>query len=154
MARHAASDNAAITDRLIDIASGHERSCSLADDRRLKKRFPYEAFVSMVIADAKGQVGKPMIVRARDISMSGICVTARQMMFPGAEGAMQLVRSNGELALVGIKVQHCRYAGEMRHHTGIKFRPLPPSISARHFLDNRGRMLLLRDAESAADGGG
>ncbi len=131
------------TDRLIDVADGTATAQTLASDRRSKKRHPYTAIVALVLIEPGSTSGRPMVLQARDLSLNGICVMSKTMMYPGSHGAMQLVRSSGQMAIVGVRVQHCRYVSDMQHEVGFKFIPLAEEIDARAFLDRRGRMVLL-----------
>lgn len=131
------------SDQIIDIAAGLKPMPAVMSDRRSRRRVPYTAHVALLLIAPTGERSRPMVVRARDISLDGISVAGRQMIYPGSQGAMQLVRSDGRMALVGVAVRNSRYVGEMRHHTGMSFVPLPPGISAREFVGRDGRMVLL-----------
>jgi hypothetical protein len=128
-------------DRMIDAAANPGESNTV--ERRGRKRVPYYGTVALVLVAPTGARSAPMVLQARDISHSGIGVVSRQMIYPGSRGAMQLVRSDGSIALVGVIVTSCRYVGSMRHHTGLMFAPLPPGIGPHEFLDRSGRMRLL-----------
>jgi hypothetical protein len=62
------------------------------------------------------------------------------MIHPGIEGAVQLVRSDGRTALIGVRSAYCRYIGGMMHETGLRFVPLPGRLRVDSFLDNRQRL--------------
>lgn len=132
-------------DQLIDIASGAVNAAS-ADERRARRRLNYEALVALVLIGPTGSRGQPQVVKAKDLSITGIGVVSRHMMYPGSQGALQIVRSDGRAALVGVQVRHSRYIGNMEHYTGLKFIPLPSGISTRDFIDRHGRMVLLDPA--------
>lgn len=132
-----------LTDRLIDIAAGIEPLETALKDRRAKQRTPYDAYVAFLLVAPTGDRGRPLVLRAKDISFTGISVIGRHMIYPGSEGAMQLVRSDGRMALVGVSVRASRYIGHMQHHTGMAFVPLPPGVTAHEFLDRDGRMILM-----------
>ena len=60
--------------------------------------------------------------------------------------AMLLVAPTGERGrpvVVGVTVKASRYVGDMKHHTGMAFSPLPQGISAKEFVGKDGRLLLL-----------
>ena len=84
-----------------------------------------------------------MILRSKDISLHGIRVLSRNMIYPGSQGVMQLMRSDGRLALMGVIVRSSRYAGNMEHQTGLQFGPLPRGWTPEEFIDRRGHMHLL-----------
>lgn len=131
-----------LTDHLIDLAEGQQAQVQLID-RRAVRRVPYRAYVALLLVSPMGDRGKPVVCRARNISLHGISVTSRYMIYPGSVGAMQLLRSDGRVALVGVKVKASRYMGSMEHHTGMSFIPLPSGVAAEEFLDANGRMMLL-----------
>ncbi len=112
---------------------------------RSKKRHPYNARLALVLVDSDGERSRPLLLRSRDISLDGLCVTSRQMIHPGASGAVQLVRSDGSIALVGVTVRYCRYVGKMQHNTGLQFTALPGEWVPEEFLDEEGQMPLLDD---------
>jgi len=128
-----------IADDLIDFA---EPALALGE-RRNTRRVRYQAWVALLLVSPEGDRGRPMIFRARDISLRGIRVIGRHMIYPGSQGVLQLMRSDGRLALMGVTVQSSRYAGNMEHQTGLRFGPLPRGWTAREFVDRRGQMNLL-----------
>jgi hypothetical protein len=134
-----------LADHFIDVASGLAATTSI-DERRARKRVQYEALVALVLISPTGGRGQPQVVRARDLSLTGIGVVSRHMLYPGSQGALQIVRSDGRSALVGVQVRHSRYIGNMEHYTGLKFIALPADISTSDFLDRHGRMVLLDPA--------
>ena len=140
-----------ITDRLIDTAAGLRPAEEVTDERRAKKRHLYDSRVVLILITPAGERSKPMVLQARDISMGGICVVSRQMIHPGLDGALQLVRSDGRTAVVGAKVRYCRYAGRMEHYTGLQFGPLPAGLSEEDFLNGNGAPALL-DPKQAKNG--
>ncbi|UCD73950.1 MAG: PilZ domain-containing protein [Phycisphaerales bacterium] len=135
-----AADNA---DRLIDIAAGVKASKSAVEERRSRDRVPYDATVALILLGPDGYRSDPMLLRAKDISVGGISVISRNMIHVGAAGAIQLVKSDGRAALVGVEVRHCRYTGRMTHETGMRFTPIPEGLAPCDFLDRQGRMKIL-----------
>lgn len=134
-------------DRLIDIASGVAPATlePVTDERRVASRHPYNALVAVVLTSADGTGSRPMLLRTRNISMGGLCVVSRHMLHPETTGAVQLVRSDGTMAVVGVRVTHCRYVGNMEHETGLRFIPLPSMASIERFFDEREQRLRLAD---------
>jgi hypothetical protein len=130
-------------DRLIDFAEGILSGAHSADERRSRQRVPYSAMVALILLGPDGYRSEPILLRARDLSGDGICVTGRNMIHVGSAGAMQLVRSDGRAALLGVQVMHCRYVGKMIHHTGMRFTDLPIGLSRLDFVDKHGRMKIL-----------
>jgi hypothetical protein len=132
------------TDQLIDLAAGvNTAETALLKDRRSRRRFAYDDYVALLLISPIGDRGRPIVLQAKDISYTGISVISRNMIYPGSTGAMQLVRSDGQVALVGVAVKASIYVGDMQHHTGMAFIPLPPGVSANEFLDRHGRLVLM-----------
>ena len=127
-------------DRLIDLAAGLKSGEVASDERRSRQRVPYDATVALILLGPDGYRSEPILLRAKDISAGGVCVISRNMIHVGAAGAMQLVRSDGRAALVGVQVRHCRYVGKMQHQTGLQFSDMPEGLSPKDFLDQDGRM--------------
>jgi len=133
-------------DELIDIAVGKASPVLVENERRRRRRLQYTEPVVVVMIGPTGHCAQPVALRARDLSYDGICVCSRTMMYPGSRGAVQLKRSTGEMAIIGVQVQHCRYAGAMQHYVGMKFVPLTEEIPSAAFLDRRGRMIALDES--------
>jgi hypothetical protein len=134
--------DATLTDRLIDHAARLKRTEVIEDEKRGEGRFPFESPVVLVLMSFEGDVTQPILVQAVDISHGGLRVRSRHMIHPGALGAVQMMRSNGEVAIIGVQIRHCRYVGGMQHHTGMKFIPVPARFEQSHFMDGQGRPLL------------
>jgi hypothetical protein len=113
-------------------------------ERRDRKRVPFTARIPMVLVTRDGQKLGPLFVRGRDLSVCGMSVTSRNMIHAGQRGVIQLRRSGGQVALIGIEVMHCRYIGAMQHQTGLRFtHDLPMELSPLEFLRRNGSMVLL-----------
>src|SRR5262249_21708696 len=112
-------------------------------DRRSRRRYRYDAYVALLLVAPTGDRGRPQVLRARDISFTGISVRSRHMIYPGSAGALQLLRSDGTVALVGVTVTGSRYLGNMEHLTGMVFTGLPSGVSVDEFLDRHGRLILM-----------
>ena len=112
-----------------------------ADDRRHDRRHPYRAMVALLLSG--GDRPAPLVLRSLDISAGGLLVAGSRALPVGAVGVMQLVRSDGRFALVGVEVMHSRYAGGMEHRCGVRFIPMPAGFRREDFLDADGRMVLL-----------
>lgn len=137
------SDALLSIDRLVGIACGEVFVANLDREKRDRRRVPYEALAAMILVDDRGRKGRPLLLRTRDISLTGVSVVSRDGIGADARGAIQLARSDGRQALVGVIARYCRYLGDMRHLAGLKFAPLPAGLSAEDFLDSAGRMCLL-----------
>lgn len=130
-------------DRMIDIAAGVADVAVATQERRSEKRYPYTQLVGAAQIGERGDIREPQGLQAKNISVGGICLTGRAVFSAGTRVVMQLVRSNGSSAIVGGRVQHCRYIGDMQHETGILFTPLPPNVNPGEFIDTAGQMRVL-----------
>ncbi len=131
------------TDRLIDLAEKTKTVATSTEERRTTKRLDYDALVAMILLTPEGEKSAPILLRAKDISRGGIRVVGRHHAESGRMGAVQLVRSNGQVALIGILVQHCQHLdGSTGYEMGLQFAPLPAGLSPDDFLDDQ-RMKLL-----------
>ena len=130
-------------DHIIDAAEALQSPAPEVIEQRRQKRVPYDSLVALVLSLPNGQRSRPMVLRARDVSGDGIQVVSSHEIPVGAEGVMQLVRSDGQFALVGIRALHCRYEGHMEHRSGILFIPMPQGFTREDFVDAHGRMVLL-----------
>ncbi len=115
-------------DSLIDNAANLGRGEIIDDERRAKERQPYNAPIKLVIFSSAGDRLPKITVQAKDISLGGMCVTSRQMIHPGTQGILRLVKSDGKMTRVGVRVRYCQYVGGMLHHTGLEFTALPNTM--------------------------
>ena len=126
---------AARADHLIDVACGAAPAAKNAQqDRRDRERQPYEASVNLLLLTHAGAVAPLQLLKAKDISAGGLCLRSRNMIHPGQRGAVQLVRSDGSLAVVGVQVLRCLYVGNMTHDIGMRFVDLPAGVTAESFI--------------------
>jgi hypothetical protein len=131
------------TDELID-AAAHAADAPSADvEKRNAVRHPFDQLVAVALVSSSQPAAAVQVVRACDLSVSGIGVISRHMMHPGSTGAVHMLKSDGRSALLGVQVRYSRYVGDAGHRTGLQFTPLPEQINASVFLDRHGRSLLL-----------
>lgn len=142
-----------ITDQLIDIASGALPAPVEIDERRAKDRQSYQSLIGLIFANDDGTLADPLVLRAKNISLGGLCLVSRELIAEGRQGVLQLVRSNGKLALAGVEVRYCKYVFDLEHEVGLQFVPMPEGLKTEDFLDENGRVklfdqLLLGNIES------
>jgi hypothetical protein len=133
------------TDQVIDgiVRMAQDQQPPLERENRNNDRLPYSGHVALILLDQSGTPIPPMLLQAADISRSGIGVTSRHMFHVGSVGAMQMLRSDGKSAIVGVKVRHCRYTGNMQHHSGFEFMAVPHQIKDSHFKAPTGAPSLI-----------
>ena len=131
-----------ITDRLIVSASGKVPDPTTVEERRSKERHPYTLLVGLVLLDENRELTPSLLLRARDLSVGGISLSSRESLDVGTQGVLQLVRSNGNLALAGVEVMHCRYVKDLEHLVGMSFIPMPTGFRTEDFLDDQGHLTL------------
>ena len=49
-------------------------------------------------------------------------------------GVVQIVRTDGRFAIVGIEIRHCRRAGPHEYRVGVQFGPLPDGFTREETL--------------------
>lgn len=132
-------------DQVIDgiLKEASEQDAPRETENRNNDRHPYNGFVVLILLDQTGNASSPLLLRAEDISTGGIGIVSRHMFHIGSIGAVQMLRSDGKTALIGVKVKHCRYTGDMRHHSGLEFIPVPARIKEAHFTADDGRKPLI-----------
>jgi hypothetical protein len=138
------SDRASQVDQIIDAAASIAPGACPIDDRRQNRRLPYNAPVAMQFLARDGAKQPPITGRGRDLSASGIKIDCDSSVPAKSTGVIQLVRSNGQIALIGVKVMYCRPDDASRSHTlGLQFAPLPESIAIADYCDQQGKLKLL-----------
>jgi len=127
---------------MIDIASGDLAAQVLESDRRCRRRHPFEALVAIRFFESDGLSDETKIFQARDISVGGLSVESAEQVESGTSGVMQIVRSNGHVALVGVAVRHTRAVNNDLYQIGLAFGPLPGGLRVEDFLDDSGGLPL------------
>ncbi|MCA9290599.1 MAG: hypothetical protein KDA25_05690 [Phycisphaerales bacterium] len=115
----------------------------VGDSRRDADGVPFDRFVALVLLVGDGGVSAVQVLRATELSPTGICVKSKQMMHPQTQGAIQIMRQDGTFAIIGVEVRHCQYVGDLAHAIGLRFVPLHERFRTTDFLDDDGRMPLL-----------
>lgn len=119
-------------------------------ENRDMDRYPYHGHIVLILLDYSGNPSPPLLLRAADISTGGIGVVSRHMFHTGSIGAVQMLRSDGKAEIIGVKVKHCRYAGDMKHHSGFEFAPVPERIKESYFMSSNGSEYLVHAMMAAA----
>ncbi len=136
-------------DRMIDIASGTAEPESGDLESRGTRRHEHDAVMGFVQRTPDGGKSIPTLVRSKNISPTGMCIISRYMLHVGHEGVVLMTRTNGAEVLLGVKVVHCVYVGEMKHESGFEFIEVPVDFSMEDFIDEHGNMIRLDSAKAA-----
>lgn len=130
------------------IASG-KKPAPLPSDRRAFKRHRYVSELAVVwLTNTNTAKGADITqVETEDISVGGMRIRCRRMLYPGSFGVIQIERADGSVALVGLEVIHTDYLGEMQYGSGCRFMPVPKSVIMRSFITQHGRLTPLRPGE-------
>ena len=139
-------------DQLIDIASGDadpQAGDALDAENRSRRRLDWTGPLAFVQWTPEGVKSIATIVQCRNISSTGLSVVSRYMLHTGHEGVVLMKRSNGEEVMLGVKVVHCSYVGDMNHQSGLRFIDVPDRFSLDDFRDEQGNMLRV-DLDRAA----
>ncbi len=118
---------------------------AIPDNRRNHNRHPYNKLAPVVWLGPHTRSDRVAQIRVSDISVGGVRVVDRQMLYPGSVGVLQLTRTNGDLALVGLRVVHTSYIGHMRYTSGCVFMPIPDEHLP--FFVVEGRIIKLEPGE-------
>ena len=94
--------------------------------------------IGFVLLDGDDRPTQPILLRTRDISEGGVCITCRHPLKIHRRGVVQLVRSGGRRALTGVEVRHCQYLGDETHEVGLKFTAIPDVQDLDQWLDDQG----------------
>lgn len=131
-----------LPDLMIDVAAGVKTVGEyIGSEKRINKRHDYAALVGLIFLRRDGSTGRPVAARSKNLSATGICVTTREPVEIGQRGAVQLIRSNGTTAVVGVRVQHCHCFGELAGcEMGLQFVPVPRGLSTADFLDEQQKL--------------
>ena len=133
-------------DRILDVARGAIEGEPMDVENRRTVRTPYGEAIGFVQWTPDGGKSIATVVRGKDISSSGLSILSRYMLHVGHEGAILILRSNAEEIMLGVKVVHCSYVGDMNHESGLTFIKLSEQFSLDDFRDQHGKMPELRKA--------
>jgi len=120
-------------DHLIDIVNGEAQPESEDLEHRTTRRYEHDAAIGFVQMTPSGVKSIPTVM----------CVISRYMLHVGHEGAVLMRRSNGTKVILGVRVVHCNYIGEMKHQSGYEFIDLPVQFTMDDFRDEQGNMIRL-----------
>ncbi|MBL0922183.1 MAG: PilZ domain-containing protein [Phycisphaerales bacterium] len=113
-------------------------------DRREHQRFAFEVEAPVVWAGQMGANHEIVMIRTKDISAGGVCLSARSMVHTGVCGVTRLPLPGGRSAIVGLEVVHCRYTGDMHYAVGCRFTEPPDTLRGLRFVEKNGRLRLMR----------
>ena len=120
---------------------GAGKKAPSSKDRREHHRHAYTVDAPVVwLSHTNGKASDVTRVETDDISVGGIRIIGRRMLYPGTFGVLKLRRPDESMALVGVEVMHTDYIGDMRYASGCRFMPVPKSLIIKHFIDDTGRM--------------
>lgn len=133
-------------DQIIDVARGVADAQADDVENRNNRRCVYDGELAFVQWTPTGGKSIATMVKCKNISSTGVCVISRYMLHVGHEGAILLARSNGEEVILGVRVVHCAYVGDMKHESGLTFIEVPSHFSVEDFRDEQGNMPKLKAA--------
>lgn len=127
-------------DHLIDVATGAAVENPEDRENRTLRRMDHEAPLALVQRTPTGGMSIPTVVMSSNMSAGGMCIISRYMLHVGYEGAILMQRHDGSEVLIGIKVVHCKYVGEMAHESGLEFTGQAEGFTLDDFRDEQGHM--------------
>ncbi|MBT8486126.1 MAG: hypothetical protein HKO59_08630 [Phycisphaerales bacterium] len=129
-----------LIDHLIDIALGKATPTDDEVENRRTRRTEQEGLLALVQWTPSGGKSITTTVRCKNIGPSGMCLTSSYMLHVGHEGVALLRRTSGAHVLLGVRVAHCRYVGNMTHESGVEIIPPSASFTLDDFKDERGEL--------------
>ncbi|TVQ61237.1 MAG: hypothetical protein EA379_06700 [Phycisphaerales bacterium] len=151
MSDESALDEAKLDEAPPDIADQLERAhrrvgigdaCAI-DNRRSHPRYRFRSPVP-VVWFTRDSLLRVVSLQTSLIAVNGVRLIGRAPLMVGVRGAMQLRKSDGSQALIGVEVQHCTYVGRMHSVYGCRFITLPEALVRAWFTDRSGRLMTLR----------
>lgn len=137
-------------DRLIAIAQGEAEPDPSDLEHRGTRRCSMQGQMAFVQTTNSGGKSIATTVECRDIGPAGMGIATRHMLHVGHEGAILMPRANGVHAIIGVKVLHCRYVGDMCHEAGLAYSGAPANFDIDDFRDEQGNLPRLTDVRQAA----
>jgi hypothetical protein len=122
------TDTAAIDEAIDGAVRVAENRGYEGEERRTNQRLPFGEIMLTLLTEEPGVIQR-VLVQAKNISTTGLGVISRQMIHPGREGITDLVRSDGKVVQVGVRVVRCHYCGAMVHSTGLEFIAVPKTLA-------------------------
>lgn len=123
------TDTAAIDEAIDGAVRVAENRGYEGEERRTNQRLPYRGEFMLTLLTEEPGVIQRVLVQAKNISTTGLGVISRQMIHPGREGSTELMRSDGKVVQVGVRVVRCHYCGAMAHSTGLEFIAVPKMLA-------------------------
>jgi hypothetical protein len=137
-------------DRLIAVARGEAEVEEGDKEHRKMRRCRMDGQLAFVQTTNTGGKSIATTVQCRDIGPGGIGITCRHMLHVGYEGAVLMPRPKRVHTIVGVKVTHCRYVGDMCHEAGLIFTGALPNFEIDDFRDEQGNLPRLTECRRAA----
>lgn len=107
------------------------------EERRAHARIAYNKEIHTVWAAHSTASPRRAVMRASDLSPSGVCLLSRLVLPRGTKGAALLIRPDESTVHVGLEVMHLGYAGGMLNACGCRFIAAPEPL--RDMLMGRDR---------------
>jgi len=126
---------------------GAGRKPERMDERRDNTRHSYHRDIPVYWISELNRNTDVSLLRACDVSVGGVRLLSRCMLYPGAKGVVQLSRNNQEHAIVGIEVLYTDYIGDMRYASGCRFIAVPAELLSTRFMMSDGGVVLLRPGQ-------
>ena len=141
--------DANLVDRFIDIAMGTIPADPDDHENRTTRRCEHDRPIGFVQMTPTGGKSIATVVRCKNISPGGMCVVSRYMLHVGHIGAVLMRRANGDEVMLGVKVVHCEYVGDMKHESGLEFVELLAGFAIEDFRNEQGYMPQLKQGRAA-----
>ena len=136
-------------DRIIDVARGVAPCGPSQRENREATRIPYTSDVAMVVVTPSGAKASPSILNCENISTGGLCVMSHTEIPAGSRGGVLIMKSDGDMVVLGAKVIYSNSRGAGRFECGLEFERSTSLVTMDDFRDQIGTLPQIGPAKAA-----
>ncbi len=136
-------------DRIIDVARGAAPTGPSQRENREATRIPYTSDVAMVVVTPSGAKVSPRILNCENISTGGLCVMSHTELPVGSRGGVLILKSDGDMVVLGVKVVYANSRGPGRFECGLEFERVTSVVTMDDFRDHIGTFPQIGPAKAA-----
>ncbi len=136
-------------DRIIDVARGAAPFGPSQRENREATRIPYTSDVAMVVVSPSGAKLSPHLLNCENISTGGLCVMSPSELPVGSRGGVLIMKSDGEVVVLGAKVVYANSGGAGRFECGLEFERETSLVTMDDFRDPVGNLPQIGPAKAA-----
>ncbi len=136
-------------DRIIDVARGVAPCGPSQRENREATRIPYTSDVAMVVVTPSGAKASPSILNCENISTGGLCVMSHSELPVGSRGGVLIMKSDGDIVVLGAKVVYTNARGPAGFECGLEFERTISLVTLDDFRDQIGKLPRIGPAKAA-----